>query len=79
MVNDKLSKIVIETFGLDMERVDPSLGIGSVKKWDSLGHLKLVMAVEGAFNVRFSTQEIPELKTVEKIQDVLRFKGALNE
>ncbi len=33
----------------------------SIEEWDSIAHLNIVMALEGAFGVTFDPDEIPEL------------------
>ncbi|MEQ9095016.1 MAG: acyl carrier protein [Phycisphaerales bacterium] len=33
----------------------------SIEAWDSIAHLNIVMALEGAFGVTFDPDEIPEL------------------
>jgi len=35
--------------------------------WDSLGQLRIIMALEEKYDVRFRTEEIPELNSVEKL------------
>lgn len=39
----------------------------TIEEWDSIAHLNIVMALEGAFGVRFDPEEIPELVTPEAI------------
>ena len=39
--------------------------------WDSLAHLRLLMAVEEEYGVSFSPDEIDELDSVERIGEVL--------
>jgi len=39
----------------------------TVKGWDSLSHLTLMMDLEREFNIRFPMDSIPDLNTVESI------------
>ena len=47
------------------------LSIGSFKEWDSLGNFNLLLAIENEFNVRFSIEEIGEIKSVSQIMEFL--------
>lgn len=39
----------------------------SIAEWDSLNHLKLVVALESHFGVRFSMTTIPQLTSLDRI------------
>ena len=43
--------------------------------WDSLKHLELVLAIEGAYSVKFSMPEISSLRSLGQIRQVLAEKG----
>ena len=59
--------VVAETFGVDPAGLTVDSSPGSVAGWDSMGHLRLVMAVESRFGVRFQTDEIGRMKTIDDI------------
>jgi acyl carrier protein len=52
-----------------------ALTIGSAAKWDSLNHFNLLLLIESSYGVRFSNEEISELKTVGVIRAALKKKG----
>ena len=41
--------------------------MGDIKKWDSLGNYKLLLAVEKQFKIRFETSIFTELKSIKEI------------
>lgn len=45
-----------------------------VPGWDSLGHLKLMMAIEKKFKIRFTASEISSLNSVGDIVKLASFK-----
>ena len=45
-----------------------------VDGWDSFSHIRLVLAVEQAFKVKFSAREINKLKDVGEFVDLIRLK-----
>jgi acyl carrier protein len=77
---DRLEKIFREVFSLpadvDLDRVvqesDPDTEEG---RWDSLGHVTLMAALEGEFGIAFDTSEMLELTSFESIRRFLEEKG----
>ena len=47
----------------------------NTKSWDSLKHLELVMAIEGAYSVQFTMPEVVGLNSLGSIRQVLKLKG----
>ena len=42
-----------------------------IEDWNSLNHLTLVGEIEQAFNIKFSMQEMLDMKSVKVILDVI--------
>lgn len=67
MIQDRVIAVVAKTFILPAESVTIEFGIRTSEKWDSLGHIRLILAIEAEFGVRFRATEIPELDCVAAI------------
>jgi len=52
-----------------------SLAVGDIREWDSLGHFNYLMLVEETFDVRFSVEEMAELKGLDQIAAALASRG----
>ncbi len=52
-----------------------ALAVGSFPQWDSLGHFNYLMLVEETFDVRFSVEEMAELKGLDQIAAALASRG----
>jgi acyl carrier protein len=52
---------------LDIDSVSDDDSMQTIKNWDSLRHLNLVMALEEQFGINFDPEEIPELNSVRTI------------
>ena len=52
----------------------PELTSSDVEDWDSLKHIRLVLSVEKAFHIRFSTTEVSNLKNVEDLANLIQSK-----
>jgi len=51
------------------------LSVGSFLQWDSLGHYNLLLLVEESYGVRFTIEEMSEMKSLRDIAEVLALKG----
>jgi acyl carrier protein len=47
----------------------------TIKSWNSLNHVQVVIALEEAFGVRFSAQEISSVRRIADFRRVLRKSG----
>ncbi len=54
---------------------DPELTAGAFPEWDSFAHFNLFLLLEETFGVRFSVEEMSELKSVRQIREALKEKG----
>jgi len=63
----RLAAVFTEVFHLARDRVHPGLGPADVERWDSVGHVMLVTAVEQQFSIQFEVEEIMEFTTFEAI------------
>ena len=63
-IYDELTPIFREVFDDDSVTAAPSLTARDVAAWDSLSHVRLLVAIEERFGIRFSSSEITSFKTV---------------
>jgi acyl carrier protein len=73
-IQDKLTTIFRNVFDDDGLVVAPGLTADDVDGWDSLSHLRLMLTVEKAFNVKFTASEIGNLKNVGDLESLLTSK-----
>ena len=51
------------------------LAVGSLPEWDSLGNYNLLLFIEESYGVRFTIEEMSEMKSLNEIAKVLALKG----
>ena len=71
-MDEKLSKIQdIFRDILDDEslRISPSFSQAECEDWDSVAMVQIVLAVESHFGVRFTTDEVAKIKSVQNLLD----------
>lgn len=71
MVSERLKKIILAELGLDDWPLVDATVASDVPGWDSLSHVRVITAVEHAYEVRFRTSEIVRLKSVGQLQALL--------
>jgi len=60
----RLTEIFHDVFDEDSIELTPELSAKDVDGWDSLAHIRLILTVEKAFKIKFSTSEIGKLENV---------------
>jgi acyl carrier protein len=75
-IADKLATIFREAFEDDSIEFTLALTADDLEAWNSLGHIRLITALEEAFQVRFDLDEIESLNSVARILDSLKSKAA---
>ncbi len=60
----RLAGIFEDVFDEDSIEITPELSAKDVDGWDSLMHVRLLLTVEKAFKIKFTTSEIGKLKNV---------------
>lgn len=73
-VHPELSGIFAEVFQYTGE-IKLETSPDDVPKWDSLRHIALVTAIEDAFSISLSMDEMMEIHNVRDIQNVLNRHG----
>ena len=73
-ITEKLTRIFLDVFDLDAITLRDDLAAADLEEWDSLNHVKLVVAIESGFGVKFSTREITGWKNVGDMKKTLHSK-----
>ena len=60
----RLAEIFANVFDEESIKLTPQLSAKDVDGWDSLTHIRLILTIEKAFKVKFSTSEIGKLQNV---------------
>jgi acyl carrier protein len=67
-----LAKVFQDVFDDDSINVTPELSAKDVDGWDSLNHIRLLLTVEKAFKIKFSTSEIGKLENVGDLAALIK-------
>ena len=61
---------------MDVENIElhDALSAQDVSNWDSLAHVTFIVALESHFSIRFSIQDLSELKNIGQLVDIILCK-----
>lgn len=71
----KLKQVLADVFGVDPARIDDDASVDTIEKWDSLNHLKLVLALEDQFKVSLNEEQVVEMLNYPLVKVVLQEHG----
>ena len=67
---EKYVNAFVESFEIPAEQVE-GLEYQGIQAWDSVGHMTLVAAIEGAFDIMMDTDDIIDFSSFEKGMEIL--------
>jgi acyl carrier protein len=70
-MDDKIKRVFYTVFQISSEQVSDSLSPEGVPGWDSLGHVRLVTALQEEFGVEFEVDDIMRMENVGEIKSIL--------
>ena len=73
-IYSRLTKVFEDVFEDDSILVTPELSAKDVNGWDSVTHIRLMLTVEKAFKIKFSTSEIGKLQNVGDLVRLIEAK-----
>jgi acyl carrier protein len=72
---EKVQAVLAATFEAPPETITPSTSQDNLERWDSVGHMTLMVALEDAFGLTLEVEEMLELTSVAAILDFLDRAG----
>jgi acyl carrier protein len=63
-IYSRLAEVFRDVFDEDSIVLQPGLSAKDVDGWDSVSHIRLILTIEKAFKLKFSTSEIGKLQNV---------------
>jgi acyl carrier protein len=73
---DKLKEILAGVFQMSAENIVDDLAMDRVDKWDSLTHMKLIVALEETYKIELTAEQIMSMTNVKTIKKIIYRKAA---
>ncbi|MBA73971.1 MAG: acyl carrier protein [Tistrella sp.] len=67
----RIAEILQEILALPDLVVTPELSAADVEDWDSLNHIRFIVAVEAEYGVKFTTREIAGMRHIGDLLAIL--------
>ena len=74
-IYETLNEIFQEVFDDEDIVVDAGTNSDTIEDWDSLEHINLVVAIEKAFGLKFSMDEVTGMKNVGEMVEIIKARG----
>ena len=71
-IYSRLAGVFNDVFDDETIEITPQLAAKDVDGWDSLTHIRLMLSVEKAFKIRFTTAEVGKLENVGDLVALIR-------
>ncbi len=73
-IKARLTSVFQATFDDPTITLSDMMTAADIPRWDSLSHINLILGVEKAFGVRFTTREVRALKSVGELISLIARK-----
>lgn len=71
----RVEQVIGRVFKVDSDELDDSSSRDTIKGWDSMAHLTLILELETEYKVSIAIADAMEMVSVEKIKQLLRNYG----
>ena len=75
---DKIKQIIAAILDLPINLINESTSTKNVENWDSLNHLKIILAIEDEFNMRLNNDEIVLMNSFPLLVEIVKKKMNAN-
>jgi len=76
MTSNKLYQLIADVFNINISNINDQSSPESIESWDSFSGYVLLDELESKFNVKFSLEEVTDVKNVADIKQHLQNHGA---
>ena len=70
----RIRGIIREVFEISEDETNEEYSMDNVDLWDSMGHMKLLVALEQDFGIKFDIDELIEMVNYSKIKEIIEGK-----
>jgi len=67
----QIEQMVANLFDVDITQVSLASSPTTIEKWDSMGHLMLVMEIEQEFNIQLLPEQVEQMTSIATIVQII--------
>lgn len=68
---EKLRAVFIDELGIEADLVVDTLEYNTLAEWDSIAHMRLIVAIEDKFDIMIDTDDVIEMSTFKIAVDIV--------
>lgn len=73
---ERIKEIIVDTLGIDIERITDDLAAGDIEEWDSVGNLTIISTIEEELEVDIPIEDLYELNNIKAIvEEIIKLKN----
>ena len=72
---EKIREIIAGVLKINASKINDESSADTIDEWDSLKHLKIVLALEGELDISFSEEQVVEMLNYALIKEIIREHG----
>jgi len=66
-IEHEIKKLISKCFNLEIKKIKTSLNSKNVKKWDSIGQIRLILMIESKFKIKINSKKYSEMNSLNFI------------
>ena len=71
---ETIGETIVDVFDLDRGEITAETTAEDIEEWDSLSNIRLMVAIERTFNIKFTNAEIAALMNVGDLANLIQAK-----
>jgi acyl carrier protein len=71
---EQVQEAMQDVFDLDDLTIGPETSAEDIEEWDSLSHIRLIVAIERRMKIKFKNAEVERLKNVGDLVELIDLK-----
>jgi len=68
---EELRAVFVEELGIDQKMVADTLEYNTLAEWDSIAHMRLIVAIETKFDIMIDTDDVIEMSSFKVAVDIV--------
>ena len=69
---EKVLSVFARVFEMEQSKLTLEMRRDDIEKWDSIGHLHLIMNLESELNIKFRMDEISPMQSIEDCTNIIK-------
>jgi len=72
MIKNNLYKNIADCIGIDINQINKNSDMQSIKEWDSINHIKIILLLEKKYKIKIKTSDFDKFTSIKFIEDYLK-------